>query len=71
MLIHPWDAATDVAEWQDWLAATDRFGILAVSNLDPALAPLLASCWSSWPAPPPNAAADASHPAAPAPARLA
>lgn len=41
MLIHPWDAALDTAEWQDWLAGTDRFGILAVNNLDPAQAPLL------------------------------
>ena len=38
MLIHPWDAALDSAEWQDWLATTDRFGMLAVSNLDPARA---------------------------------
>ena len=41
MLIHPWDAATGPAEWQDWLAATDRFGMLAVNNLDPARAPLV------------------------------
>lgn len=41
MLIHPWDDALDPAEWQDWLAGTDRFGILAVGNLDPAGAPLL------------------------------
>jgi transcriptional regulator len=41
VLIHPWDAATDEAEWRDWLAATDRFGVLAVNNLDPACAPLL------------------------------
>jgi transcriptional regulator len=41
MLIHPWDAALDAAEWQDWLASTDRFGILAVNNLDPARAPLV------------------------------
>ncbi|MGV9799570.1 FMN-binding negative transcriptional regulator [Mycobacterium sp. NPDC003449] len=41
MLIHPWDAALDTAEWQDWLAATDRFGTLAVNNLDPTQAPLL------------------------------
>jgi transcriptional regulator len=41
MLIHPWDAATDAAEWQDWLASTDRFGVLAVNNLDPAQAPLV------------------------------
>jgi len=41
MLIHPWDAALEPAEWQDWLASTDRFGILAVNNLDPAQAPLV------------------------------
>ncbi|MFI9052089.1 FMN-binding negative transcriptional regulator [Streptomyces sp. NPDC053427] len=31
MLIHPWDAPTDDAEWQDWLAAHD-FGQLAVNG---------------------------------------
>jgi transcriptional regulator len=41
MLIHPWDAAFDTAEWQDWLASTDRFGMLAVNNVDPAQAPLV------------------------------
>lgn len=41
MLIHPWDAALDEAEWQNWLAGTDRFGILAVNNVDPAAAPLM------------------------------
>jgi transcriptional regulator len=41
MLIHPWDAALDSAEWQDWLASTSRFGMLAVNNLDPARAPLV------------------------------
>ncbi|MGW5670063.1 FMN-binding negative transcriptional regulator [Micromonospora sp. NPDC003776] len=41
MLIHPWDAALDPAEWQEWLASTDRFGMLAVNNLDPAQAPLM------------------------------
>jgi transcriptional regulator len=41
MLIHPWDAPTDVTEWQDWVATTDRFGVLAVNNLDPMQAPLL------------------------------
>jgi transcriptional regulator len=41
MLIRPWDAALDAADWQDWLAATDRFGILAVNNSDPAHAPVL------------------------------
>ncbi|MCZ4124000.1 FMN-binding negative transcriptional regulator [Streptomyces sp. H39-S7] len=32
MLIHPWDAARDDAEWQTWLAAHD-FGQLAVNGL--------------------------------------
>ncbi|STZ23954.1 FMN-binding negative transcriptional regulator [Mycolicibacterium aichiense] len=41
MLIHPWDAALDDAEWRDWLASTDRFGVLAVNNVDPAQAPVL------------------------------
>jgi transcriptional regulator len=41
LLIHPWDAALDPAEWQDWLASTDRFGMLAVNNLDPTQAPLV------------------------------
>ena len=41
MLIHPWDAALDTAEWQQWLDSTDRFGVLAVNNLDPAKAPLM------------------------------
>ena len=41
MLIHPWDAALDPDEWQDWLASTDRFGMLAVNNLDPAQAPVV------------------------------
>ncbi|GIF47086.1 PaiB family negative transcriptional regulator [Asanoa ferruginea] len=40
MFIHPWDAALDPAEWQAWLAGTDRFGLLVVNNLDPAEAPL-------------------------------
>jgi transcriptional regulator len=40
MLIHPWDAALDAAEWQEWLASTDRFGMLVVNNLDRAHAPL-------------------------------
>ena len=39
MLIHPWDAALDTAEWQQWLAGTDRFGVLAVNHLDPAQPP--------------------------------
>lgn len=41
MLIHPWDAALDAAEWQEWLATTDRFGILAVNNVDALHAPLM------------------------------
>jgi transcriptional regulator len=40
MLIHPWDAALDSAEWEDWLAGTDRFGLLTVNNLDPTAAPV-------------------------------
>jgi len=40
MLIHPWDAALDAVEWQDWLASAERFGVLVVNNLDPAQAPL-------------------------------
>jgi transcriptional regulator len=41
MLIHPWDAALETAEWQDWLANTDRFGMLAVNNVDPTQAPVV------------------------------
>src|SRR3954451_9861015 len=41
MLIHPWDAALDGAEWQEWVASTDRFGVLAVNNLDPTAAPVI------------------------------
>ncbi|MCQ4214723.1 FMN-binding negative transcriptional regulator [Streptomyces longispororuber] len=32
MLIHPWDAARDAAEWREWLAAHD-FGQLAANGL--------------------------------------
>jgi transcriptional regulator len=41
MLIHPWDSALDAAEWEQWLAATEKFGVLVVNNLDPARAPLV------------------------------
>ncbi|MGN6742021.1 MAG: FMN-binding negative transcriptional regulator [Amnibacterium sp.] len=41
MLIHPWDAALDPAEWRAWLAGTDRFGVLAVGSLDPGEAPFV------------------------------
>ena len=41
MLIHPWDAALEPAEWRPGCAGTDRFGMLAVNNLDPAQAPLV------------------------------
>jgi transcriptional regulator len=41
MLMHPFDAALDAQEWKTWLADTDRFGVLAVNNLDPAAAPLV------------------------------
>ena len=40
MLIHPWDASLNAAEWQAWLASIDRFGMLVVNNLDPTQAPL-------------------------------
>jgi transcriptional regulator len=41
VLIHPWDAALDSAEWRDWLASHDRFGMLAVNNLNPDRAPIV------------------------------
>jgi transcriptional regulator len=41
MLIHPWDSALNADEWRRWLASTDRFGTLAVNNVDPAEAPVL------------------------------
>lgn len=41
MFIQPWDAAADAAEWQQWLAEADRFGVLAVNNLDAAAAPIV------------------------------
>lgn len=41
MLIHPWDAAVDDAEWREWFAGTDRFGMLVVNHTDPAQAPLV------------------------------
>ncbi len=41
MLINPWDAALDDAEWREWLASTERFGILAVNNVEPASAPFV------------------------------
>lgn len=41
MLIHPWDAAIDGAEWKEWLSSTDQFGVLAVNNVDAAQAPLV------------------------------
>jgi transcriptional regulator len=41
VLIHPWDAALDTAEWRGWVASTDRFGMLAVNNVDPTAAPVV------------------------------
>lgn len=41
MLIHPWDAALDASEWEQWLATTERFGMLTVNNVDPAQAPVV------------------------------
>lgn len=49
MLIHPWDATGGPDERREWVAATDRFGTLAVNNLDPAAAPLLVRPTSPWP----------------------
>ncbi|MFK5633721.1 FMN-binding negative transcriptional regulator [Ornithinimicrobium sp. LYQ103] len=41
MLILPWDAALDEAEWREWLAGREAFGVLVVNNLDPARAPIV------------------------------
>src|SRR3954447_17125190 len=41
MLIHPWDAAVDRTEWQDWLGSTDPVRLLALNNLAPPEAPLV------------------------------
>ena len=41
MLVHPWDAPLDDAEWQQWLASSGGFGVLAVNNADPTQAPLV------------------------------
>lgn len=41
MLIHPWYAPLNDAEWSEWLSSHERFGVLAVNNLDPARAPLV------------------------------
>jgi transcriptional regulator len=41
MLIHPWDAALDAAEWRNWLAGTDRFGVLVVGSLERDRAPVV------------------------------
>lgn len=48
MFIPPWDAALDTEEWQSWLAGTERFGVLAVNNLDPSEAPLLLPMHFTW-----------------------
>lgn len=40
MLIHPFDAAMEPGEWQQWLAATDRFGVFMVGNSEVAQAPI-------------------------------
>lgn len=41
MFIQPWDAALNSEEWRGWVAATDRFGMLVVNNLNPAQAPVV------------------------------
>ena len=40
MLIHPWDASVDSAEWRHWLGSSEKFGQLIIPNLDPHEAPL-------------------------------
>jgi transcriptional regulator len=40
VLVHPWDATLGTDEWRAWLAARERFGLLAVNHTDPAQAPL-------------------------------
>jgi len=47
MLIHPWDAALDEAEWRDWLAEGHDFGQLSVNGLPgqpPAVVPTHFTC---------------------------
>jgi transcriptional regulator len=41
MLVNPWDAALDDAEWNEWLGSHEPWGVLAVNNLDRAQAPLV------------------------------
>jgi transcriptional regulator len=41
VLILPWDAALDEAEWREWLGEREAFGVLVVNNLDPARAPVV------------------------------
>ena len=33
MLVHPWDAGLDEAEWQSWIAQGHDFGQLSVNGL--------------------------------------
>ena len=41
MMVHPFDSAMSSDEWKEWLSTTDRFGILAVNNLDRSEAPIV------------------------------
>jgi hypothetical protein len=46
MLVHPWNAGLDEAEWQTWIADGHDFGQLAVNGLPghpPMVVPTLAA----------------------------
>ena len=50
MLIHPWMPAQEAAsEWREWLAGTDRFGMLAITTSIPARHPYWCPPTSPWP----------------------
>src|SRR4051794_4363973 len=40
VLIHPWDASLEPGEWQAWVGARERFGVLVVNNVDADQAPV-------------------------------
>lgn len=41
MLVQPWDGPLDDHEWQEWVASQEKWGVLAVNNLERAQAPLV------------------------------
>jgi transcriptional regulator len=41
VFVHLWDSTFSEVEWRQWLSTTDRFGVLAVNNLDPLKAPVV------------------------------